>query len=66
VRLHTSLSLSETGSPASKSPREASSARDKSQAAFDFTGLDQTFALNRTEEQSLNMGGSRRESKIRE
>jgi hypothetical protein len=36
---------------------------DQSQAAFEFTGLDQTFVLDRSKELSLNMGGRDEEAK---
>jgi hypothetical protein len=52
-----SASSSEYGSPAAKSPREASAASDQSQANFDFSGLDQTFAgLTQTPTHDLTGG----------
>jgi hypothetical protein len=53
-----SSAATSTGSPASKSPREAYLSCD-SQAGFDFSGLDQTFFLDYTEELFPTMPGSR-------
>jgi hypothetical protein len=52
-----SADSSEYGSPAAKSPREVSATFDQSQANFEFSGLDQTFAgLNQTSTHDLTEG----------
>jgi hypothetical protein len=56
-----STETSSAGSPAKKSPRrDRSRSCDSSQAAFDFLGFDQTFALDRSEELFLGMGGGKK------